>query len=265
MFNKMSLTAHLEELRRRLIYSLLFVVGGFLIAFYEYRFFLKMIVYPHEWAMGRLHLATTLFVFRYQDSVMAQFKLCLIVGLFIASPFILYHGLKFVSAGLYEREKKSLFLYLPFFIFLFCGGCVFGYFFLIPYGLQFLASFGQDVGLVSMMSFSDYMSFFFILTFTVGAIFELPLIMLIPVRLGLFDSVQYKKKRKYAILGAFIIGGILTPPDPVTQFLLAGPLLLLYELGYFLSVLVEKKSDGHQPSSRALRSETQKGEGSISQ
>ncbi len=241
MSQKMSVVAHLEELRRRLIYSLLFIGGGFLIAFAKRQFFLKIVTEPHEWAMEKLNLPTTLFVFRYQDNFMAQLKLCFIVGAFIACPFILYQILKFVSAGLYEHEKKSFLLYFPFFILLFCMGCIFGYFFLIPYGLEFLASFGQDAGLVSMMSFSDYMTFFFLLTLTIGFIFELPLAMLIPVCFGLFEASEYKKKRKHAILGAFIVGGILTPPDPVTQLLLTGPLILLYEVGYFLSRFVEKK------------------------
>ena len=241
--NKLSLVEHLEELRRRLVWSLLFFLGGLLVAFSQRKFFLDLVNAPHRWAMQHLDLAPSQYVFRYQDAFISQFKVCLVFGFVLAFPFILHQILRFVMAGLFPQErKKLLYLYLPSFLILFLSGVSFAYFFLVPYGLHFLALFGTQVGLTPMINFNEYVSFLLILVLMTGSIFELPVVMALLVRIGMVSALTWRKKQKLAILIIFIGAAILTPtPDPLTQTLLAVPLILLYEVGYWVSVWIEKR------------------------
>ena len=232
----MPLSAHLEELRKTLIISLLFLSGTTLLAFILRKKLFYFVSYPHDWVMGKLNLQKTLYVFKYQDNFMIQFKICLIVGLFLACPFIFFQFYKFIGEALKTKEKKIALLYFPFFLVLFVLGGLFGYFYLIPYSLMFLMSFGKDLGLTPIINFQDYTNLFFLLTFVTGLVFELPLVMLVLVKLNIFAAQDYRGKRKYAILIAFIAGAILTPgPDPISQTILAFCLLFLYELGCVLA------------------------------
>ncbi|MBI2608452.1 MAG: twin-arginine translocase subunit TatC [Deltaproteobacteria bacterium] len=250
----MSLISHLEELRYRLIYSILFFILGTCIAFLGRGFFLTIVKEPHMWAMSKLHIQEALYVFRYQENFMGQLKLCMVAGAILSFPFLLFHFLKFVGAGLYDHEKRKLYIFLPFFFFLFVMGVLFGYFLMIPYGLYFLMSFGQDVGLAPLISFSDYINLFFLLTFVTGIVFELPLLMLFLSRLGLVDLKTFKSKRRYAIVSAFILGAIFTPPDPVTQIFLAGALIMLYECGCVLVTCFSKdKSIGSRDDAHSKK------------
>ena len=240
MSKTMPLSAHFEELRKRLITSLVFLSGTSLLSFIFRKNLFHIISYPHDWVMGKLNLDSKLYVLNYQDNFMIQFKICLIFGLFLALPFISYQLYKFIGEALSILERKIVFLNMPLFFGLFILGCLFGYYYLIPASLLFLMSFGKDLGLTPMINFSDYTSLFFLFTFVTGLVFELPLIMMIVARLGLFKAKDFRGKRKFAILIAFIVGAILTPPDPVSQIILAFCLILLYELGCILAYFVER-------------------------
>lgn len=239
----MSFLAHLEELRRRVLFSLFFFGGGVLVAFFYRHFFLDILTRPHQWVTQKLNLFSALYLFRYQDSFIFQFKICLISGFLLSFPFILHQLLKFTMTALYPHEQKTLLkIYLPSFLFLFLTGSLFGYFVLIPFGLQFLLSFGLEAGLSPMIQFGDYISLLMILIIFTGLMFELPLIMVFLANIGLITSSDWKKNRRLAILSIFIISAIVTPtPDPFTQCLLAIPLMLLYEIGCFGANLGEKK------------------------
>ena len=136
---RMSFRAHLIELQRRLKFSLLFWGIGFSISVLLRDHLMAIVRYPHQWAMDKLKLAPTLYVFSYQDSVILQFKIFAFSGFVMAFPFILYQLLQFVAPGLLDKEKKPLiYIYLPAFLLLFLLGALFSYFFLVPYGLYFL-------------------------------------------------------------------------------------------------------------------------------
>lgn len=229
---KMSLRAHLTELQRCLKYSLIFWGVGFAIALWWRRVLLEMVQYPHTWAMKKLNLASTVYVFRYQDNFISQLKICALAGFILSFPFILHQGLKFISPGLHDHEKKTfLSIYLPAFVLLFLSGAVFSYFFLIPYGLYFLILFGTQVNLFPLISFVDYISLFLMMILVSALTFQLPLLMIALTRLGIVSLETFQKNRKIYILIAFISAAILTPPDPVTQLILVVPLILLYEIG----------------------------------
>ena len=227
----MTLSQHFEELRKRLKMALLFFGAATVAAFLFRTFFLDLVKWPHEWASAKLNLPAAVFVFRYQDHFLSQMKICCMAGFILAFPFILYQGLKFILSGLFTQEKRLLFSYLFPFLFLFILGVLFSYFILIPHGFYFLSLYGVRVGLQPMINFNDYVSLFLVLVLVGGLVFELPLVMVFLVRIGLLSVEDFRKKRRHAILIILIVGAILTPPDPFTQLIMAVPLIFLYEVG----------------------------------
>src|ERR671931_1215691 len=155
----------------------------------------------------------------------------LLGGLFIASPGILWQVWAFVAPGLHEQEKKYA---APFVIVgsvMFIAGGAFSLFVVTPYAIQFLLSYARDT-LQPMITLENHIDFLLKFTLAFGLVFELPLIITLLARMGVVTSKQLARNRKYAILGAFIAGAVLTPtPDAFNQTLMAGPLILLYEVG----------------------------------
>ena len=124
---------------------------------------------------------------------------------------------------------------------LFRSGVLFGYFILVPLGLQFLGSYGENIQIG--ITLSSYISLFFLLTFLCGLVFELPLFMLLLNRLRILRSEYFIKNWRYAVLISFIIAAVLTPPDVVTQLLMAGPMIFLYFSGIFLCQILERSQE----------------------
>lgn len=231
----MTLAEHFEELRLRLKWGLFFFATATIAAFIFRTFFLDLVKQPHVWAAAKLNLPAAVFVFRYQDHFVSQMKICCAAGFILAFPFILYQALKFVFAGLFPNERKTIFSYLFPFLFLFILGVFFSYFILIPYGFYFLSLYGIQVGLQPIINFNDYVSLFMVLMLAGGLVFELPLVMVFLARIGLVTVSDFRKKRRHAILITLIVSAILTPPDPFTQLILGVPLILLYEVGLFFA------------------------------
>ena len=180
------------------------------------------------------------------DVFMAYLKLALLAGLFVASPLVVREIWGFVAAGLYAHEKKYINLFGPLSFAAFVCGFLFGYLLLIPLGLKFLGTYGASDLFEVQYSVHGYLSTFIGLSLVSGAIFELPLIMTFMAAIGFVTPAKFRAFRRYWILVAFIIAAILTPPDGVTQIIMAIPLLGLYELGIVLSALV--RSDEPAPS-----------------
>ncbi len=182
----------------------------------------------------------TLQSLRPQDTFLAFLKLSIVAALFLASPLVVRQLWRFISTGLYPHEKRHVSLFAPLSFGAFITGFMFGYLVLIPLGLRFLASYAPPDLIVGEYSIEGYLSLFITLSLVTGAIFELPLIMCFLALIGVVTADGFRRIRRYAILVAFVVAAILTPPDPVTQTLLAIPLLLLYELGIWLGALVER-------------------------
>lgn len=238
----MSLTAHLEELRRRFIYSLLAWVSFFVVCFIWQNQIMEYICYPHVHTMQKLNLPITLKILRYQESFMAYFKVSLVASLLLSMPFVLVQIWKFVSVGLYSHERKYLRAYVPASFVLFLLGVSFGYFVFIPAMLKFLASYGDRNHIELVLTLNGYLNLFIILTMVLGLMFELPLVMVFLSVIGLVRPNWFAKNRKLAIIMAFILSAIITPTgDPVNQILLAIPLIILYEIGIIISRLKYKQ------------------------
>ncbi|MBI1845594.1 MAG: twin-arginine translocase subunit TatC [Candidatus Rokubacteria bacterium] len=165
------------------------------------------------------------------EAFWVQMKVALIVGVFIATPGILWQVWRFVAPGLHAHEKKYA---APFVIvgsLLFAAGGAFSLFVVTPYAIAFMLSYARP-GLQPMISIATYIDFLLKFTLAFGAIFELPLAISLLARMGVVTARMLAKNRKYAILGAFIAGAVLTPtPDMFNQTLMAGPLIILYEIG----------------------------------
>lgn len=227
---KTSLSEHLEELRSRLIKSIIFVIitSGALYSFVNP--ILASLVKP----VGKLVFIAP------QEAFITNVKIAFFGGLFLSSPVIIYQAWKFVSVGLVAAERKYSLLFGPLSFIFFIGGASFGYFLIVPLGIKFLLGFATDY-VTPMITIGKYVSFVAALTFSFGVVFQLPLIILFLTKIGLVTPQFLSEKRKHAIVLVFIAAALLTPPDVVTQCLMALPLILLYELGVLFSKFSSKK------------------------
>jgi len=231
---RMSLGTHLEELRRRVVYSLIAIVLCFVACWFFKVQILDMAKNPHKFAMVKAGLSTELQVLSYQEGFYAYMKLCFITSVFLAYPVVIYQIWQFVSVGLYKKERRYVLLFLPISYGAFIVGGLFGYFLLIPFGLQFLIGI-LGPGIQPIITMGQYISFVFMLTVALGLVFQLPLVMLLLSKIGFITPDKFISWRKYAILAIFIIAAIVTPPDPFTQSMTAVPMIVLYELGILIS------------------------------
>ncbi|MEK7700965.1 MAG: twin-arginine translocase subunit TatC [candidate division NC10 bacterium] len=233
--SKMSFMEHLGELRTRITRSLLALLVGLAIALPFSQQIMDYLAKPAR-ATGHnlVFLALT-------EAFWVQMKIGLMVGLFIAAPAILWQVWRFISPGLHAHEKKYA---APFVIvgsLLFIGGGAFALKVVTPFAIQFLLSYERP-GLQAMISIGSYVDFLLKFTIAFGAVFELPLAITILARMGVVNAKMLAKNRKYAVLGAFIAAAILTPtPDVFNQTLMAGPLIVLYEVGILSARIFGKK------------------------
>ncbi|WP_316901610.1 twin-arginine translocase subunit TatC [Pseudodesulfovibrio indicus] len=178
------------------------------------------------------------------EAFFAHIKISIVAGLFLVSPYVFAQIWGFIAPGLYAHERKWM---VPMALFsgaFFTGGALFGYFQVFPYAFDFFAGFSNE-GIQFVPKLNEYLSFCLKLLFAFGLVFELPLFIFFLARLGMVSSAGLRKKRKYAILCAFVLSAVLTPPDPFTQCLMAGPLIVLYEVGIWVAFFFGKKEKRH--------------------
>lgn len=167
-------------------------------------------------------------------------RICTYFSLFITGPFLLWQLWQFIAAGLYKKERKVAYNYFPPSMFLFLGGVLFGYFVMVPNANYFLvAIYMEDLNYYE--SYDHYLGLLTSLTLSLGAVFQLPIIMLALTKVDLIDPAVFSKFRAHFIVGSLVISAALTPPDPFTQIMMAGPMVLLFEIGNILSVAARKK------------------------
>lgn len=244
-FRKMTFFDHLRELRTRLIKATVFTGFVVLICVFFQKEWVDIVLKPHFWAMDYLRAHDiiiknpNLVAIKYTEKVIVYFKIAIYAGLVLSSPYILCQLWGFISPALKEKEKKTIIYYAFASFALFFIGVLFGYFFAIPYTLQFLAGFEAGV-IDNFFSLSAYVSLFFLLTIIMGAAFEMPLIMLFLSKIGLVSPKTYSSKRRHAVVIILIVAAVLTPPDPVSMIFMAVPMLILYEIGIILAKIVYK-------------------------
>ena len=241
----MTFGQHLEELRWRLIKSVVMLAFTTIAMMVVYESLLHFVTRPHFAAMkllGRSEKDSLLMNIGYTAPIWSVMKLGFILGFFIASPWIAYQIWAFVSSGLYRHEKKWVQIFAPFSFLLFVAGCTFGYFVLIPYGLYGMAAmFSLDV-VSQQYALKDYLDLVITLTLATGAIFQLPLIMCFTTAIGLTTAKSWWKWTRIAIVVIFVVAAVLTPsPDIYSQLLMAVPLLVLYFVGMLLCVMIRPR------------------------
>jgi sec-independent protein translocase protein TatC len=231
---KLTLIGHLQELRRRLIWSVLAVGIGFIICF----IFREWIFYILQYPAGGLGF----YAFQMTESMSAIMLVSFAGGIVLAMPVLVYQGIMFIAPALTSREKKWVLIIIPWIFVMFLCGVAFGYFMLAPWTIWFLSTFGDDIATM-YPSISNYVGFLAKLLLLTGFVFEMPVISTFLARLGLLKPEWLSGKRSIAIIVAFIVAAVITPPDPITQCLLAVPLIVLYEMSIWLAKLVYRKKD----------------------
>jgi len=221
---------HLDELRERLIKSLLVIVFFSCLAFQIKDQILSFIIKP----IGSLVFISP------ADAFVVYVTLSLFVGLLASFPVLLYQGWRFIAGALREEERRFVYSFGPFSLLLFVFGTLFAYYLVIPISLNFLLSFSNE-SLMPMISVKSYISFVATLILAFGIIFEFPLVILFLAKIGIATPAFLIQKRKYAVVLIFIVSALVTPPDLITQWLMALPLILLYELSIFGAKLIYKQ------------------------
>jgi sec-independent protein translocase protein TatC len=225
--DKIPFTAHLEELRSRLIVASIAVGIGCALSYAFKEKLFDILSLPLIEAMGE---GEKLVFTNLPEAFFTYLKVSLLSGILLATPVILYEFWMFVAPGLYKEERKLLFPIIFLSSFFFVAGALFGYFFVFPLGFKFLLGFASET-IKPLPSMKDYFSLSSQLLLVFGLVFELPLIITCLSRLGLVSVDFLKTNRKYAILTIFIVAAVLTPgPDVVTQLMMAIPLMILYEI-----------------------------------
>lgn len=229
---KQTLIQHLDELRKRLIYSIIVLVGFALVTYNFSAVIVKDMVNKAP-DMNFVFIAPA-------ELFMVYIKIALIGAIVLSLPFILYNVWMFLSPGLERNEKKIILFSLLSGGILFVLGAIFGYMVTLPITIKFFGDFSLDE-VQSMISFSNYLSFAITMVFSFGLIFELPILMVLLVQFGVVKTSFLKTNRKLMVLVIFVVAAVLTPPDIISQSLLALPMLLLFEVGIFFAGITEKR------------------------
>jgi len=229
------LIAHLAELRDRLLRALACIFAVFLLLSFFANDIYHAVALP---LLAQMPDNTTMIATEVASPFLVPFKLAFFSAVFIAMPYILYQVWAFIAPGLYQKELHFALPLLVTSIVLFYVGMCFAYFVVFPLLFGFLTSVAPE-GVSVMTDISHYLDFILKLFFAFGLAFEVPIATILLVTTGITTTASLAEKRTYIIVGAFTVGMLLTPPDVVSQLLLALPICLLFETGLFLSKYVK--------------------------
>jgi sec-independent protein translocase protein TatC len=235
---KIPFTEHLEELRKRLIVCFIAVGVGFVLSYGFKEKLFQILTRP---LIRVMQTGDKLIFTGLPEAFFTYLKVAFLSGIILAAPVIFYQFWMFVAPGLYDKEKRLMVPVVVLSTVFFVGGAFFGYFIVFPYGFKFFLGFASET-IRPLPSMREYLGFASKLLLAFGVVFELPLIITFLARLGMVSVGFLKKNRKYALLLFFVGAAILTPPDVVTQIMMALPLLLLYEISIIGARIFGKKN-----------------------
>lgn len=222
-----SFISHLIELRKRLLNSVIALLLAFIALFPFAGKLYTLLALP---MLDRLPTGGKMVAIGTISSFMGPLKVAMMAAFLIALPYILYQLWRFVAPGLYAHEKKLIWPLIVASTLLFICGMAFAYFVVFPVVFKFVISSAPE-GVAVMPDIEQYLSFVLTMFVAFGVTFQVPVAVVLLVRMGVVTTAKLREVRPYVIVGAFIIGAIFTPPDVVSQFMLAMPLWLLYEAG----------------------------------
>ena len=228
-----TLISHLSELRKKLMVSVICFFVAMSICLAKAEFIANQL----------LNLAEG-FKFVYvapAELLMAYIKISIICGIIIAFPIICYQLWTFIRPGLTRRERKAVFFIMTFGMLLFFCGAFFSYKIMLPVTLKYFAGLSTEDSINSMISVQNYLNFVINMLLTFGVVFELPVVIIMLTYLGIINPKVLRKQRKYVVLVTFILAAIITPPDVVSQAMVAVPMLVLFEMSTIISSLLFRK------------------------
>lgn len=238
---ELSLLDHLTELRYRIIHCLIFFLIASIFCYSFKNEIYNLITYPLMTAMKSSHSSSKLIYTKITENFVSTFSIILSSAIFVSIPYWAIELWLFVTPALYKDEKKYFFPYIFLTPILFLCGVIFCYFLILPPAFEFFITFGQsgrNLPLSLQAKITDYIDLTTSLLNAFGICFLTPIFLILLVKFGLLSRETLKKNRKYAIVIIFIISAILTPPDVLSQILLAIPLIAMYEI----SILLSKKT-----------------------
>jgi len=248
----MPLLDHLIELRKRLIYALISFFLVFFITFYFAKPIFSFLIQPatHD---GYKVVVLDIFEFFF-----VTVKLSAFVSLIVGFPLIAAQIWLFVAPGLYKKEKRA---FLPFLIatpFMFYAGCAIMYYVVLPYVINFMLTRYAPPDIEKTLRSSDYLERILQLVFAFGFAFEMPVLLTLLVRVGIVTTEGLKSKRRYAVVICFIAAAVLAPPDVISQFALAFPLLAFYEISILIGGMIERKREAEDAETERKAEEEEK-------
>lgn len=233
---RLTLIEHLSELRKRLIISFISLIVCSLASYNYINKIIEFVVKPAK-GLEFIYLSPP-------ELFIAYIKISLVLGLVLSSPVILFQIWRFIKPGLKEKERKYVIFSMFMGIIFLLMGVSFAYYAIIPMTIQFFVKMSVD-GIAPLFSFANYIDFVSSLLLSFGLVFELPLIVILLTQLGLASPAVFKKYRKIVIAVTFIVAAILTPPDVVSQTMMAIPMLFLYEFSIIVSTVIYGRKQKH--------------------
>jgi sec-independent protein translocase protein TatC len=236
----MPLLEHVHALRKVFLFSAYGVALGTIVGWIYSDIVFRFLAQPAVRLEQVAFITTT-----PMEPVMVKVKISLVVGILIALPIILWQLWSFILPALKQTEKKYLYAITPSSLLLFIGGAAFAFFLVIPYGMSFLMFVGgAAVDTTPFLTKSSYLSFIITFLLTFGAVFQLPVILLLLIRMGFLSPASLAKKRKYAFFAIVVVAMLISPtPDLLTQGLMVVPMYLLYEVSIWLGYLVARSRE----------------------
>ncbi|MDR2152821.1 MAG: twin-arginine translocase subunit TatC [Helicobacteraceae bacterium] len=228
------LKPHIAELRSRLIKIVAALLIGFFICFAFWQPILEWISQPLKDALSE---NGNVIAYKMGEQFLTAVLVSFFAALLLCLPIVFYQIWAFVAPGLYASEKRFAAPFVICATIMFLLGAAFAYYVVFPYGFKYLVNFGENI-VTSMISIGEYLSFFLKLIFGFGLSFELPVVCFFLAKIGLIDDESLKGFFRYAVVIIFIIAAILTPPDVLTQFLMAVPMILLYAVSILIARIV---------------------------
>ncbi len=225
------MNTHFYELRERIIYCIFFMINIFIVLFYYSDIVYDLFSIPIKTQMPK---ESDIIATQITSTFLIPFKLAVNLSLIISAPYIILNVWSFVSPGLYHHEKISILPFIFFSFFLFFLGLFFAFYIICPLALNFFITCSPS-NVVIMFSITNYMNFMFTIMLACSFSFQIPIIIYFLIKLNFISKTNLIKRRSYIFVFSFVLGMILTPPDVISQILLAIPIWLLFEIGLFFS------------------------------